>query len=116
MWSKAVALPDGSVYQCEVAESFKDRLRGLMGRDSLPAKRGMLFIHPFCALHPFWMLNTYFPLDIVWMNHDGIVTEIARDTRPLYAFKYGGKAVSNYTLELPAGSARNVRIGDRIRF
>lgn len=42
----------------EIAETHKDRQRGLMHRASLPEKRGMLFIfdepQPLC----FWMRNT----------------------------------------------------------
>jgi uncharacterized protein len=111
-----VRLPDGSVFRCEVAGTQAARRIGLSNRVGLAQNCGMLFIHPRTGFHPFWMKDTRFPLDILWMDRAGCLVEVVEDAQPLSFDTLGGHVRSAYALELPAGSARNVRIGDRIRF
>lgn len=62
----------------EVASSSEQRLKGLMGRTSLAPDAGMLFEYsePREASHGFWMYKTLIPLDIAYLNEDGVIGSI----------------------------------------
>jgi uncharacterized protein len=57
----------------ELAESPEERQRGLMGRESLPADAGMLFLYPEDHRGGFWMKDTLIPLSIAFLGGDGAV-------------------------------------------
>jgi uncharacterized protein len=57
----------------ELAESPEQRERGLMGRESLPADAGMLFLYPEDHRGGFWMKDTLIPLSIAFLGGDGAV-------------------------------------------
>jgi len=59
----------------EVASTPEERKQGLMGRDSLPSVCGMLF-SGLSGGGTFWMKNCLIPLDIVFMDKDGLVTRL----------------------------------------
>ena len=62
----------------EVASSPEQRQKGLMGRTSLAPDAGMLFEYsePREASHGFWMYKTLIPLDIAYLNQDGVIGSI----------------------------------------
>ena len=62
------------IVNVEVADTEPSRSRGLMCRANVPAGSGMLFDLGTVTEMPFWMFNTYVPLDIVYFNIDGAVT------------------------------------------
>lgn len=66
-----------SALRVEIADTPEARSRGLGGRDALSDDEGMLFVFEKRGVYPFWMKDTRFPLDIVWINR-GIVKEVAR--------------------------------------
>ncbi len=70
--------PDGSnvTVSVEIADNPFTRAKGLMGRDTLGEKEGMLFIFDKPGIYPFWMLNTTIPLDAVFINEDGDVVDV----------------------------------------
>ena len=87
------------------------RLRGLLGRKSLPSGEGIL-LRPAGSIHTFFMR---FAIDAVFLDEDLRVLRIAADLRPWRAAgKRGAKAV----LELPAGECarRGLEVGEQIRF
>lgn len=59
----------------EVARSAKERMQGLMFRESLPEGHGMLFIFPREDFLSFWMKNTFISLDIAWINKDNTIVD-----------------------------------------
>ena len=61
----------------EVADTEGPRSRGLMCRSDVPEGTGMLFDLGGVTSGPFWMFNTYVPLDIIYFNFDGSVTGTA---------------------------------------
>jgi uncharacterized protein len=108
-----VTKSDGVVVceHCLVAATPFTRLRGLLGRRSLPSGEGIL-LRPAASIHMFFMR---FPIDAVFLDGDLQVIHIAADLRPWRAAgKRGAKAV----LELPAGECerRGLAVGDRVRF
>ena len=60
-------------FSVEVASSPRARQRGLMGRESLTANAGMLFLFPEDVAFGFWMKDTLIPLDIAFIDGDRIV-------------------------------------------
>ena len=62
----------------EVARTPAQRQRGLMGRESLPADHGMLFMYPReqSGRNGFWMFQTLIPLDIAFINTEGTIVAI----------------------------------------
>jgi len=67
----------------EVAEEPEQRRKGLMGRQALAADAGMLFKYPElrAADQGFWMFQTLIPLDIAYLDQDGVIVSI-RQMRP----------------------------------
>lgn len=62
----------------EIASNSRERSRGLMERESLPADAGMLFVYSKerDAKHGFWMYRTLIPLDIAYLDRNGIIRAI----------------------------------------
>jgi uncharacterized membrane protein (UPF0127 family) len=113
--------PDGTRVQLELAVTDQERADGLMFRDSLPADRGMLFLFDVDARVPFWMKNTFIPLDMIWLSATGEVVDVHEhvppcrsDPCPNYEPARPGRAV----LEVNAGfaGAHGVRPGLRLQF
>ena len=74
--------PDGTRIRLELAISDQERALGLMFRDSLPAEAGMLFVFAEEDRWPFWMKNTFIPLDLVWLDGAGAVVEVRANVQP----------------------------------
>lgn len=114
---RVVALPDGTKIVAAVMSRPDDMARGMMFRDSLPADRGMLFIHDRPGRHPYWMHNCKIPLDIVWLDPAQRVVEISANTPPCQKQPsdcpaYGGRKDSIFVLELAAGLAAKYKIAE----
>ena len=106
------------VLQVEIVRTRAERQQGLMGRRSLAAKAGMVFVYPSDVTGGFWMKNTLIPLDIAFYDARGRILRTLtmvpcrRDPCRIYAPGVAYRAA----LEVNAGSFRrwNVRVGDRI--
>lgn len=114
-----VHLSNGEAVLAELATTSTERARGLMLRQSLAPHRGMLFQFPFSGSHPFWMLRTLIPLDIIWLNRAKEIVFINPDTPPCPESPcptYGGAVTSKWVLELAAGETarRGLAVGDRL--
>ncbi len=81
-----------------LAESFFDRLVGLMFRSSPPHQSQGLLIDPCNSIHTFFMR---YALDVVFLNSENKVVKIIRDLRPWRITWLYWRAVK--TLELRAG-------------
>lgn len=120
----SVTLPDGAVIRAEVVSTPEEQQRGLMFRRQLAADRGMLFNFTSYEERPFWMFQTLIPLDIIWMDPQGVIVEISADTppcgstNPVDCPNYGGSVKSQSVLEVAGGqaAAHGLKVGDRIRF
>lgn len=116
-----VVLPSGTVYRVELARTPEEQERGLMFRESLPERTGMLFLFQDDSPHGFWMKNTMIPLDIIWLDDVGRVLFVSANTPPCKAEPcpgYGPQVAAWSVLEIPGGMAarENVTVGSTIRF
>jgi uncharacterized protein len=114
-------LPSGSTYALEVVRTPEEQAQGLMFRESLAEKTGMLFPFGDKAVHRFWMKNTMIPLDMIWMDADGRVIFVSADTPPCKADPcptYGPDAPATSVLEIAGGKAAKEKIivGSVLRF
>ena len=113
-------LPSGAVYRLELATVPEDLAQGLMYRENLPERTGMLFVFAEPSPHHFWMKNTMIPLDIVWLDDAGRVIFVSADTPPCRADPcptYGTDTPVRRVLELAGGMAKKegVVVGSQIR-
>jgi len=95
--------------RCVVADTHWTRMKGLLGRSSLPRDEGLL-ITKTGSIHMFFMR---FPIDAVFLDKDLRIERIASDLKPWrLAAKRGAKQV----LELSAGEAsrRGLAVGQRL--
>jgi hypothetical protein len=110
-----IKTPKGSI-QAEIADTPALLEKGLGGRDSLPADRGMLFMFSQAGKYGFWMKDMRFPLDIVWMNADKTVVRVDSSVPPdSYPDLYGPPVPVKYVLEMNAGMAEKTGIVDGTR-
>ncbi|MDZ4296305.1 MAG: DUF192 domain-containing protein [Patescibacteria group bacterium] len=90
----------------EVADSPETRSRGLSHRPRLAQDRGILFIFDGPTRPAFWMRAMQFPIDIIWINEAGTVTEITAAVSPdTYPQRFTPQLPIRYVLEVNAGWA-----------
>lgn len=105
----------GEEYILEIARSASQRNHGLMFRDQLNHRHGMLFIYPRPGLHRIWMKNTRIALTVIWIDENSVVIGVknllpcANDPCP----SYGISKPSKYVLELTDGN-HQLKSGVRI--
>jgi hypothetical protein len=69
-------LSENVTFRCEVADTDAERAIGLMNRVSLDFDSGMLFVFEEPRNVSFWMKNTLIPLDIIFIDANGIILNI----------------------------------------
>lgn len=103
-------------FTAEIADDPQERSRGLMFRQSMPPKHGMLF--DFGEVRPvhMWMRNTPLSLDMIFLDETGTVTRIAERTTPFSDAIIDSGGPISHVLELNAGIARLIGLkpGDRV--
>ncbi|SLN10021.1 DUF192 domain-containing protein [Ruegeria meonggei] len=92
-------------FDIELAVAPQDRARGLMFRESLPKRAGMLFIFDPPQPVVFWMKNTLIPLDIIFVDRTGTVTSIHENAIPGDLTPIEGGDSVYAVLEINAGLA-----------
>lgn len=99
----------------EVAHTEPARAQGLMHRRILPESRGMLFVFREPALHGMWMMNTYVPLSVAFLDERGVIINIA-DMEPHTRITHSAARPAKYALEVNRGwfSKRGVEPGMRV--
>ena len=101
----------------EMARSPAEQSRGLMFRTVVPPGTGMLFVHDRPRPVSMWMRNTPTPLDMLFIDQEGTVESIARDTTPFSETVISSQGPVAGVLEILAGEAERLGIapGDRVR-
>jgi uncharacterized membrane protein (UPF0127 family) len=103
-------------FTAEVVDTPDAREHGLMYRTTLPERHGMLFLFPETAMQAFWMKNTLIPLDMIFIDDQGVVTNIAENAVPETLDVHRSTRPVRTVLELAGGSAAryHLRAGDRV--
>jgi len=100
----------------EVAETDRQRSRGLMYREEMAADHGMLFVFDGEGERFFWMKNTPLPLDIIYIGATGDIVSIAADTTPFSEKVIPSGEAAKFVLELNAGTSASlgIDVGDKV--
>jgi uncharacterized membrane protein (UPF0127 family) len=93
----------------DVADSFLAQARGLMFRRSVPHDYALVFDFDGADSRDVHMVFVPFDIDALWLE-DGEVQRVDR----LSAWTGRGEARCDTLVELPAGAADDVEIGDRV--
>ncbi|HXF67214.1 MAG TPA: DUF192 domain-containing protein [Burkholderiales bacterium] len=106
---------NGHRLTAEVANTDPARAQGLMHRRVLPENRGMLFVFPESAHHSMWMMNTYIPLSVAFLDERGVIINIA-DMEPHTRNTHTAARPARYALEVNRGwfAKRGIRPGARV--
>ncbi len=103
-------------FSVEVVTTPQEMALGLMYRTQLAADAGMLFVYPAPRETSFWMQNTYLPLDMLFINDDGVIHHIAKRTVPLSTAPVPSNGPVRAVLEINGGASDRLGIapGDRV--
>lgn len=98
-------------FHVKLAQTPQERQIGLMNVTNLPEDEGMLFIFPKEGDYAFWMKDTLIPLDIIWINQNLEIVNIAtaqpcNEVCPVIRSKYPAL----YVLELNASITSRLEI------
>lgn len=100
---------DGKVFktiEIEIASDDYERQNGLMNRSSMDQNKGMLFVFDEPKLQQFWMKNTRIPLDIIYIDENKKVINIAKNAEPYSETGVPtSSAPAKYVLEINGGSS-----------
>lgn len=93
--------------------------KGLMFVTSLPADQGMLFhFNPPSAQYSFWMKNTKIPLDMLFIDENNKIIQVAKNRAPDSVNMVKPKSKTRYVLEINGGLSDKyqIKVGDKIQF
>ena len=99
----------------EYAQTFEQRARGLMYRKAMCEDCGMLFRFDEPKRASMWMKNTFIPLDVAFIDRNGVITDI----KPLQPHDLTSVAASKqvlFALEMNQGwfADNNIKVGHKI--
>lgn len=107
-----------------LADEADERKKGLSDRDGLPISQGMLFVFDKSDTYAIWMKDMKIPVDIIWVDQDKKVVDIAQNALPEPGKSdeelkiYRPKGPAKYVLEINAGLSKlhNLQVGDVVNF
>lgn len=102
----------------EIAETDYETQTGLMYRESMANNQGMLFIFPDERMHSFYMKNTEFPLDLIFVKSDSTIASFQENAEPHNETGLSSQVPVKFVLEVNAGLAQKwlLEVGDKIDF
>ena len=102
----------------EIADDDYQTQTGLMYRNSMEETQGMLFIFPDEQYHAFYMKNTNFPLDIIYINSNKEIVSFQKNAQPRDESSLPSEAPAQYVLEINAGLSDtwNLEVGDKMEY
>ena len=105
----------GYTLSAEVAYKKESRIRGLTYRNFMKKNSGMLFVFPEASIHSMWMVNTYIPLSVAFLDKKGMILNII-DMSPHTRTRNSAASKAKYALEMNLGwfSSRGIKAGEKI--
>jgi uncharacterized membrane protein (UPF0127 family) len=108
------------IFRALVADTFLKQMVGLMYRPKIGRSEAMLFKFGRSGIYPIWMLNMRFPIDIIWLDENFVVTDVVHSARPCKSMfncrSYSNSKKATYVLEAKAGTARRLGIREGSAF
>ncbi|MCZ2204250.1 DUF192 domain-containing protein [Bartonella sp. A05] len=109
-------------YQVEIASSPTQSQAGLMYRTDFPRDRAMLFMNLLSDAAKdkqeilMWMANTPLPLDMIFLNAEGIIVSIFENTIPFSRNVISSKVPATFVIEVNAGEVvdKQIQRGQRV--
>ena len=89
----------------ETAITASEQQRGLMGRNHLPNRGGMLFLNEVEEERVFWMKNTPLSLDLLFINAANQIVSMKTNQPPYTLDPIPSEVPAQYVLEMKAGFA-----------
>ena len=86
----------------QVAQSYDQRMVGLMFRKEMPQHEGMLFVFEQPSMQCFWMKNTLLPLTAAFIADDGTIVNLA-DMKPQTTDSHCSAKPVRFVLEMNQG-------------
>ncbi len=104
-------------FRLEIAADPDSRAQGLMFREELGEREGMVFVFPDSQQRSFWMRNTFVPLSIAFLGSDGTIREIY-DMQPQSERLTRSRGSTRVAVEVLQGAFERagVGVGDRFVF
>ena len=104
-------------FDVELADDNEERRMGLMYRESLAPDAGMLFDFETTQPVSMWMKNTLIPLDMAFIDENGVIQRIAPMTTPRSLQSVASGAPVMAVLEVNGGTFERlgVKRGDIVR-
>jgi uncharacterized membrane protein (UPF0127 family) len=120
--SKApTATINNHTFKLELAKTQQDKVIGLSKKEMLDKNTGMLFLFEKPSILSFWMKDMKFPIDIIFIKNNRIVTihknvlppKNPNDKLPIY----NSKELADTVLEINAGLSKkyNFKENDLVR-
>lgn len=114
----------GLTVEAEVAANSGSRKKGLSKKDSIPFNQGMLFAFENPGQYGIWMKDMRFAIDILWLDENKKIVDIAVDVPPqpgrrdLELAVYKPSHSAKYVLEINAGlvNLNGIQVGDHANF
>lgn len=116
-FSRPTAEIRGQKFSLLVAKSDKDKQVGLSKYKDLPQNKGMVFLFDKPGSYPFWMKDMKFPIDILFIKKNKIVT-IYKNIPINNLTIYSPKESADKVLEINAGLSDKYSFapGDSVTF
>lgn len=118
-----VCFGDNHCIIADIRDTEEGRAAGLMFREALGEKEGMLFIFSENVEYPFWMKNMKIPIDIIFISKDKKIVSISKNAVPCNkpdneCELYKPDAPYYYVVETAAGFAdrHNLDAGSSVFF
>lgn len=102
----------------EIADDEYQTQTGLMYRDSMGQEQAMLFVFPEADYRAFYMKNTKFPLDIIYIDADKNIVSFQKNAQPNNEASLPSNVPAKYVLEVNGGLADQweLKVGDKIEY
>lgn len=100
-----------------IAEQHWQKMKGLMFEDPARFDYGLVFVlrRESIAKAAIHMLFVFFPIDVVYLDKERKVVDIARNLQP-FTLGYSPKKPSKFFVELPAGKANGIKTGHELEW
>ena len=105
----------GEQFDVELAVTPEQRRQGLMFRERLGEREGMLFVFDDEETVSFWMRDTPLPLSIAFIDARGVIVHVA-DMEPYSEAPVSSRYPVRYALEVNKGALQRagIEVGDLV--